>query len=102
MSKPARPYTVPELAEHWQCSEQHVYNLIGRGEVPAIRLGRLVRVPRAFVEARDRGESWPESDNSTGRQTGTSSGPSKTKKRENGAVADFRRERALRARQKRP
>ncbi len=95
MTKPARPYTVPDLAKHWQCSEQHVYNLIGRGEVPSIRLGRLVRVPRAFVEARDRGESWPESGNSTGRQTGTLSGP-KGSQAGDGAVARFRRERALR------
>lgn len=39
-----RPLTVAELADRWQCSRQHVHNLIGRGDLAVARIGRLVRI----------------------------------------------------------
>lgn len=35
---------VPELAARANCSERHLYTMIERGEVPVVRLGRLVRI----------------------------------------------------------
>lgn len=46
-----RPFTPRELAERWQCSDQHVYNLVRDGTLPAIRLGKLIRIPAQAVEA---------------------------------------------------
>ena len=37
--------TVPETAEVLRISRDLVYELINRGELPAIRLGRKIRVP---------------------------------------------------------
>ena len=37
-------YTVAQLAEHWQCSEAHLYNLIKRGELEAFKVGRSTRI----------------------------------------------------------
>jgi len=43
-------------------STAHVYDLIGRGKLPSIRLGRIIRVPvKAITELLD--EPIPESDN---------------------------------------
>ncbi|WP_412550121.1 helix-turn-helix domain-containing protein [Sinorhizobium meliloti] len=40
-----RPFSPKTLAEHWDCSERHVRNLIGRGEIRAFRLGgKLLRI----------------------------------------------------------
>src|SRR6187549_3694119 len=36
----ARPMTVEQVAQHWGCSDNHVRNLIHRGELKAFRLGR--------------------------------------------------------------
>lgn len=44
-----RPYTVATLAERWQCSEQHIRDLINRGELPCFRAGRLIRITAAEV-----------------------------------------------------
>ena len=38
--------TVPEVAAILGCSERHVRNLITRGILGHVRLGRLVKVPR--------------------------------------------------------
>jgi excisionase family DNA binding protein len=39
------PYTVRSLAERWACSEQHVRNLVARGELHCFRLGgKLLRI----------------------------------------------------------
>jgi excisionase family DNA binding protein len=42
---------VSKLAERWQCSRQHIYNLIDRG-LPAFRFGgkRCVCIPMSEVE----------------------------------------------------
>jgi excisionase family DNA binding protein len=51
MSKPLpsaqsapRLLTVADVAERLQFSEKHVRRLIDAGEIPAVRIGRLVRV----------------------------------------------------------
>ena len=39
-----RLLTVADVAERLQFSEKHVRRLIDAGEIPAVRIGRLVRV----------------------------------------------------------
>lgn len=39
--------TVPELAEHARVSPSHIYELVRLGQVRAIRLGRVIRIPQA-------------------------------------------------------
>jgi excisionase family DNA binding protein len=43
--------TVEETAAYLRVGRGLAYELIRRGELPAVRLGRLVRVPRAALEA---------------------------------------------------
>jgi excisionase family DNA binding protein len=38
--------SIPELANQWGVTEQHVYNLVKRGELPAYRIGRRLIVRR--------------------------------------------------------
>ena len=45
-----RPYTVATLAERWQCSDQHIRDLIHKGELSCFRAGRLIRIPASEVE----------------------------------------------------
>lgn len=48
---PAPPYTVPALADRWQCSKDFVYSLIRNGELNAFRLGgKLLRIAAKEVE----------------------------------------------------
>lgn len=42
--------TVPEAAKVLRISRNLAYELVARGEIPAIRLGRVIRVPRAPLE----------------------------------------------------
>ncbi|MGB9848869.1 MAG: helix-turn-helix domain-containing protein [Moorellaceae bacterium] len=42
--------TVPEAAALMGCSRAHLYNLINKGEIPTVRLGRAVRIPRKWLE----------------------------------------------------
>lgn len=40
------------LAERWQCSEQHIRNMIDRGQIPSFKIGeKLLRIRREHVEA---------------------------------------------------
>ena len=51
MSGAAEPLlTIPETALQLNCSGKTVRRLIGRGELKAIRVGRLVRVSRRQLE----------------------------------------------------
>ncbi len=45
-----RPYTVTILAERWQCSAQHIRNMINKGELSCFRAGRLIRILASEVE----------------------------------------------------
>lgn len=42
--------TVREAAALLRISRNLAYELVTRGEIPAIRLGRVIRVPRAALE----------------------------------------------------
>lgn len=50
MTNPAC-YRVATLAERWDCSTGKVRALIRSGELPALRFGKLIRIPIAAVEA---------------------------------------------------
>ncbi len=40
------------LAERWSCSEQHIRNMIDRGQLPSFKIGeKLLRIRREHVEA---------------------------------------------------
>lgn len=43
--------SVAKLAEAWGCSRQHIYTLIERGDLPALRIGSLIRIRPEDVEA---------------------------------------------------
>lgn len=43
-------FTPATLAMRWQCSERHIRNLISSGDLPAFRLGKLLRIKRQAVE----------------------------------------------------
>ncbi len=53
--------TVPEAAQILRISRNLAYELVARNELPSIRLGRVIRIPRAALDA------WME------QQTGTTS-----------------------------
>ncbi|WP_182421993.1 helix-turn-helix domain-containing protein [Aureimonas sp. ME7] len=45
-------FTPRTLAARWECSEQHIRNMLDRGELPAFRLGgKLLRIRGDDVEA---------------------------------------------------
>ncbi len=45
-----RPYSVPQLAERWGCSEGLIRKLINTGELQCFRPGALIRISAAEVE----------------------------------------------------
>jgi excisionase family DNA binding protein len=53
----ARAFTVRGLAEHWQVSTTHVYNLIATGKLGHLRIGSAIRVRPEDVEAFEK-TSW--------------------------------------------
>ncbi len=53
MTERTKAYTVKELAEHWQCSQESIYALIRRKEnpLPAFSIGgKLLRIKPEVVE----------------------------------------------------
>ncbi|MGH9287513.1 MAG: helix-turn-helix domain-containing protein [Acidimicrobiales bacterium] len=44
-------YSPAEFAAAVGCSRQHVQNLIARGELPSVKLGRKRLIPRTALEA---------------------------------------------------
>ncbi|ATI42078.1 hypothetical protein CBW24_08695 [Pacificitalea manganoxidans] len=46
----ARILTPDDVARRWGCSATMVRKLISDGELPAFRVGRLMRIPYAAVE----------------------------------------------------
>jgi excisionase family DNA binding protein len=44
--------TVREAATMLRIGRNLAYELVARGEIPSVRLGRLIRVPRAALEER--------------------------------------------------
>jgi excisionase family DNA binding protein len=51
---------VEEVAERWDLNVKTVYAMIARGELPARRFGRLMRVPRRVVESLEQASVVPE------------------------------------------
>jgi excisionase family DNA binding protein len=41
--------SVPKLAERWDVDVKTLYGMIERGELPAVRLGRLIKISLAVV-----------------------------------------------------
>ena len=77
-----RPFTVPNLANRWKCSQGLVRKMIGRGELSSFRLGTLIRIPAsevAKIECRtasnDLGEGSPLSGEKTENAEGAHSTP---------------------------
>lgn len=54
--------TIEETAREIACTPRHVQNLIARSELPAVRFGRAVRIPRTALVALANGteEHWDE------------------------------------------
>ena len=47
-----KPYTVAALAEHWQCSDTFIYDLLNSGQLEGFKLGgKLWRIKPGAVEA---------------------------------------------------
>lgn len=44
-----RPYSVPQLAERWGCSDSMIRKLINQGELQSFRIGTLIRIAAAEV-----------------------------------------------------
>lgn len=65
------------LAERWDCHRDTIYKMIGRGELPERRIGGMVRIPLAAVEAIEDGRAWRDT-GSSGEESvehGGSAGP---------------------------
>ena len=45
-----RPFTVPALAQRWECSEGLIRKMIERGELRSFRIGVLIRIAADEVE----------------------------------------------------
>src|SRR3546814_20892325 len=45
-----RPYSVPQLAERWGCSDSMIRKLINEGELQSFRIGWLIRIRAAEAE----------------------------------------------------
>jgi excisionase family DNA binding protein len=51
LGRPAVGYTVREVSEMLRISKNAVYDMISRNECPAVKVGRLLRIPaRPFHE----------------------------------------------------
>lgn len=50
MALPAKPFTPRTLADHWECSEQHIRDLIKGGKLRSFRIGGLIRISVCEVE----------------------------------------------------
>ncbi|MGD9643997.1 MAG: helix-turn-helix domain-containing protein [Elusimicrobiales bacterium] len=45
-----KAYKIREVAKMLGISQNHAYNLIQRGALPAVKVGRVWRVPKAAVD----------------------------------------------------
>lgn len=44
-------FKTKELAQRWQCSEMHIYRLVDREELAAVKIGKLLRFKLEDIEA---------------------------------------------------
>jgi excisionase family DNA binding protein len=85
MAIPAKYYSVRTLAEKWDVSRTHIYNMIEDGELIALRIGSAIRIKPEDVEAYEEGqrtcrakEEMPQDIiSSSGRASGTFAGRSR-------------------------
>ncbi len=92
-----KPFTTKRLAERWDCSNQHIHNLIAQGKLAKIPgMGRMVRIPVASVIALEEGTACISESAPVG-TTGSFAGQN-----QGAAVAAFRLERATRGQPKLP
>jgi excisionase family DNA binding protein len=54
---PQKPYTVRQFAELAGLGRNSVYQMISRGELPALRFGGAIRLPREKCDRLLRGET---------------------------------------------
>jgi excisionase family DNA binding protein len=47
--------TIDEIAERWCVNRKTVYEMVERGEIIALRVGRLIRVSRSHIESLESG-----------------------------------------------
>jgi len=52
-----KPFKIKEFAEAARVTPNAVYQMVKRGEVPFVRFGRAIRIPREAGERRLRGEA---------------------------------------------
>jgi excisionase family DNA binding protein len=52
--------SVLQLSKRWECSRAHIYHMIERGELPALRMGSAVRIRIVDIEAFEATPSVPE------------------------------------------
>ncbi|WP_084094314.1 excisionase family DNA-binding protein [Brucella cytisi] len=57
MSTDNIPFTPETLAARWQCSAQHIRDLINRKKLRCFRVGRLYRIPYDAVIDIENGEA---------------------------------------------
>jgi len=48
---------VPEICERWQCGQTFARDLLRRGPVPVIRIGKLVRVRESDILAYEQSQA---------------------------------------------
>jgi excisionase family DNA binding protein len=58
--RPSRMMRVEDVAARWDVNVKTLYAMIKRGELPARRFGRVVRVPRFVVESFEQASVAPE------------------------------------------
>lgn len=52
-------HTVAELAARWRVSKMTVHRLVDDGTLPALRIGRSIRIPRSAALAYEAGKPIP-------------------------------------------
>lgn len=73
------PFTPKDLAERWTCSSDSILKKIREGVIPALRMGRIIRIPAKVVE------DMEECRETTSHSDGTAdSGSSSTQKTDDG------------------
>ncbi|RDE08384.1 DNA-binding protein [Pelagibacterium lacus] len=65
------PFTPETLSRRWDCSPQHIRDLVAAGQLPAFRVGRLIRIPATAVRDFECPNSEPSSTGAPGTPYGT-------------------------------
>jgi excisionase family DNA binding protein len=47
---------VEEVAQYYRCSKGMIYEMVKRGDLPVVRLGRLVRIRRSSLNGQHTGD----------------------------------------------